>query len=88
MKLQTYRLKEKTWRFLQNNQYLNGFESEAQFTEEFKGLGEVNGDGSNSFISRRSTSALFAPDNLLLTNVESEHDFEQVSSPAISGGVE
>ena len=86
MNLQTFRLKEKTWRFLQNNMHLNGFDSELQFTEEFKGLGEVAGDGSASFVSRRSTSDLFAPENLVLTNVESEFDFEMISSPAISGG--
>lgn len=88
MLFQKNRLIEKSWGFLQINQHLNGFESKEEFEEEFEGLGEVNGDGSLSFVSRRSTKALFEPGNLRLTNVESDYDYEEITAPAISGGEE
>ena len=86
MRFLTTNLKDKTWRFLQHNQNLDGFESKEEFEEEFEGLGEVARDGSLSYVSRRSTEALFEPANLRLTNIESEFDFERISFPAISGG--
>lgn len=88
MKLQTHILMQKTWRYLQNNLHLNGFDSELQFIEAFKELGEVADAGTASYISRRSTSEPFTSYNVQLTNVETEHDFEKVTSPAIRGGVE
>ena len=88
MLFQTNRLIKKSWRYLQSHKYLNGFESIEEFEEEFERLEEVDGDGSRAFVSRRSTEALFEPGNLRLTNVESESDFEEITSPAISGGEE
>ena len=86
MLFQTNRLKEKVWGYLRNHQNWNDFESKEEFEEEFERLGEVARDGSLSYVSRRSTEALFEPGNLRLTNIESEFDFERISFPAISGG--
>lgn len=87
MKLQTYVLQERTWSYLQINQHLNGFSSKEEFEEDFSRLGEVSTDGERSYISRRDTDSPFEPYNLRLTNLESVYDFEEITSPAIRGGV-
>ncbi len=43
MRLHTHILMQKTWRFLRDNRYLNGFESKEEFEAEFENLGQVSG---------------------------------------------
>ena len=86
MRLKTKELMTLSWDFLLSNDYLNGFTDQAQFEEEWSQLGEVAGDGSDSYFTRINSDELFGPGNVVLINVEDKLDFELVTDPSINGG--
>lgn len=87
MRLMTEELMSKSWVWLeQQSEDLNGFKDGVEFYEEWRKLGEVDGDGSLSFFTRICSSGPFEPQNVRLVNVRERGDFELVLKPCVKGG--
>ena len=85
MRMNTFALMELSWRLVSRHKDLNGFESLKDFQEEFGTLGEVAGDGKNSFFTRISASKPFEPGNVQIVNLEDPRDEERVIVPFAGG---
>lgn len=89
MKLKTHELSQQAWRMIESHESLNGFSSQAEFLESFIELvalrGGCDGDCSRSYLSRVSAELPFQAGNIQIVNVESEHDFNSITYPAVQG---
>ena len=85
MRMLTDKLMRDAWHYLQSNQELNGYDDESQFRECFKSLGEVDGDGSNTYFTRRNDRLPFDCDNSRLVIVRHPEELHQVLAPAVGG---
>jgi hypothetical protein len=85
MRKNTNRLMGLSWELVANNSELNGFASRKEFEEEFGTLGEVAGDGRNSFFTRISAKKPFESGNVQIVNVEDERDEEKIIVPFAGG---
>ena len=89
MKLKTHELSQQAWRMIESHESLNGFSSQAEFLESFIELvalrGGVDGDGSRSYLCRRTTDLPFQSNNCQIVHLESENDWNSITHPAFQG---
>ena len=81
MRRNTRILMNQSWTLISNNRELNGFESREAFERAFAELGEVAGDGKNSYFTRLSTRSPFEPGNIRILNCEAASDEEEILIP-------
>ena len=85
MRMMTDKLMRDSWNFLRSNQNLNGYENEQQFQECFRSLGEVEGDGSQTYFTRKTDSKPFCCENAVMVTVNHPEELHRVLAPAIGG---
>ena len=71
---------EQAWRSIPNDHLFDDYEHFFEIAEQ---LGEVSGDGSDWFYSRRFADSPIGPDNFKLVHVVESEDWDRVLHPAI-----